>query len=75
VDHQRYAVAHVIGLSAINRTLNLIPKRAVSRQAKQLRDTFVDSGIATAVEAIDHQVLYGRRGHYHVKAAIRRYCG
>ncbi len=50
------------GLSAINRALNLIPKRAESRQAEQLRDTFVDSGIATALEAIDHQVLYGRRG-------------
>jgi hypothetical protein len=50
------------GLSAINRALNLIPKRAESRQAERLRDTFVDSGVATALEAIDHQVLYGRRG-------------
>ncbi|WP_162936198.1 hypothetical protein [Mycobacterium avium] len=28
----------------------------------QLRDTFVDSGVAAALESIDHQVLYGRRG-------------
>jgi hypothetical protein len=50
------------GLAAINRALNLIPKRAESRQAERLRDTFVDSGVAAALEAIDHQVLYGRRG-------------
>jgi len=42
--------------------LNLIPKRAEQRQADQLRDTFVDSGVSAALEAIDHQVLYGRRG-------------
>jgi hypothetical protein len=28
----------------------------------RLRDTFVDSGVAAALEAVDHQVLYGRRG-------------
>ncbi len=50
------------GLSQINRALNLIPKRAESRQAEQLRSTFVDSGVAAALEAVDHQVLYGRRG-------------
>ena len=50
------------GLSAINRALNSVPKRAEARQAEQLRDTFVDSGVATALEAVDHQVLYGRRG-------------
>jgi hypothetical protein len=50
------------GLSPINRALNLIPKRAEARQAEQLRSTFVDSGVAAALEAIDHQVLYGRRG-------------
>lgn len=50
------------GLSPINRALNSIPKRAEARQAEQLRDTFVDSGVAAALEAIDHQVLYGRRG-------------
>jgi len=38
------------GLSQINRALNLIPKRAESHQAEQLRDTFVDFGIATALE-------------------------
>jgi hypothetical protein len=50
------------GLSSINRALNAVPKRAEARQADQLRDTFVDSGVAAALEAIDHQVLYGRRG-------------
>jgi hypothetical protein len=50
------------GLSATNRALNLIPKRAESRQTQTMRDTFVDSGVAVALEAIDHQVLYGRRG-------------
>ena len=57
-----YATPMSSGLSAINRALNLIPKRAESRQAERLRDTFVDSGVAAALEAIDHQVLYGRRG-------------
>ncbi len=42
------------GLSAINRALNSVPKRAEARQAVQLRDTFVDSGIAAALEAVDH---------------------
>ncbi len=51
-----------VGLSPINRGLNSVPKRAEARQAEQLRDTFVDSGVAAALEAIDHQVLYGRRG-------------
>ncbi len=50
------------GLSPINRALNLVPKRAESRQVGELRLTFVDSGVAAALEAIDHQVLYGRRG-------------
>jgi hypothetical protein len=50
------------GLSPLNRALNAVPKRAEARQAEQLRDTFVDSGVAAALEAIDHQVLYGRRG-------------
>lgn len=50
------------GLSPINRALNLIPKRAEQRQSDQLRETFLDSGVAAALEAIDHQVLYGRRG-------------
>jgi hypothetical protein len=50
------------GLSSLNRALNLIPKRAEARQAERLRDTFVDSGVAAALEAVDHQVLYGRRG-------------
>jgi hypothetical protein len=50
------------GLSPINRAFNQVPKRAEARQAEQLRNTFVDSGVAAALEAIDHQVLYGRRG-------------
>ncbi len=50
------------GLSSINRAFNLVPKRAESRATERLRDTFVDSGVAAALEAIDHQVLYGRRG-------------
>lgn len=50
------------GLSQINRALNLIPKRAEQRQSDRLRETFLDSGVAVALEAMDHQVLYGRRG-------------
>ena len=49
-------------LADINRAFNLVPKRAEARATEQLRDTFVDSGVAAALEAIDHQVLYGRRG-------------
>lgn len=50
------------GLSKVNRALNLIPKRAEQRQSDRLRETFLDSGVAVALESIDHQVLYGRRG-------------
>ena len=50
------------GLSPINRALNLVPKRADQSQAHRLADTFVDSGVSAALEAIDHQVVYGRRG-------------
>jgi hypothetical protein len=50
------------GISEINRALIQIPKRAEQSQAEQLRRTFVDSGVAATLEAIDHQVLYGRRG-------------
>lgn len=49
-------------LTALNKALNQIPKRAESRQAEELRRTFVDSGVASALEVVDHQVLYGRRG-------------
>jgi hypothetical protein len=42
--------------------LSAVPKRAEARQAEQLRETFVDSGVAAALEAVDHQALYGRRG-------------
>lgn len=51
-----------MALSGMNRALNQIPKRAEQRQAERLRDTFVDSGVSAALEAVDHQVLYGRRG-------------
>ncbi|MGW2680123.1 ORC-CDC6 family AAA ATPase [Streptomyces sp. NPDC001436] len=50
------------GLSQMNRALNLVPKRAESRHSEQLRDTFVDSGVAVVMESVDHQILYGRRG-------------
>lgn len=50
------------GMSPINRVLSAVPKRAEARQAEQLRETFVDSGVAAALEAVDHQALYGRRG-------------
>jgi hypothetical protein len=50
------------GLTPLNRLLNLVPKRAESRQSDELRETFVDSGVAVALEAVDHQVLFGRRG-------------
>lgn len=50
------------GLTPLNRLLNLVPKRAEMRQSEELRETFVDSGVAVALEAIDHQVLFGRRG-------------
>ena len=50
------------GLAPINRALNSVPKRAEARQSDQLRETSVDSGVVAALEAVDHQVLYGRRG-------------
>lgn len=57
-----YRVNVATGLTTINRALNLIPKRAEQRQTIQLRETFVDSGVAAAVQSTDHQVIYGRRG-------------
>ena len=50
------------GISPLNRVLSSVPKRAEGRQAEQLRETFVDSGVAAALDSIDHPVLYGRRG-------------
>ncbi|WP_201789667.1 ORC-CDC6 family AAA ATPase, partial [Mycobacterium avium] len=50
------------GVSPLNRAFNRVPRRAEGRVTAQLRDTFVDSGVAAALESIDHQVLYGRRG-------------
>jgi hypothetical protein len=60
--HAAYTLPVAPGLSPMNRVFNLIPKRAEARHAEQLRDTFVDSGVSAALVAIDHQVLYGRRG-------------
>lgn len=50
------------GITYLNRALNQIPKRAEQRQAERLRETFSDSGVALAMEAMDHQIIYGRRG-------------
>ncbi|MBO0925144.1 hypothetical protein J1G44_11715 [Cellulomonas sp. zg-ZUI199] len=51
-----------MALTPINRALNQIPKRAEKRESVHLHETFVDSGIADVLDAIDHQVLNGRRG-------------
>lgn len=48
--------------SALNSALGKIPKRAESRGEVELRDTFEDSGVASALDVVDHQVIYGRRG-------------
>ena len=50
------------GPSPLNRAFNRVSKRAESGHVERLRDTFVDSGVATVLESGDHQVLYGRRG-------------
>lgn len=50
------------GISNLNRALSKIPKRAEQQQAQRLRETFSDSGASVAIEAIDHQIIYGRRG-------------
>lgn len=55
-------VAAMAGLSPLNKALNAIPKRAEAQAIESLRHTFVDSGVSTVLEAIDHQVIYGRRG-------------
>lgn len=49
-------------LSDVNRVLKQIPKRAEQRHVETLRDSFVDSGVGDALDTIDHQILYGRRG-------------
>ena len=51
-----------MALSALNRALNQIPKRAEKQEGPLLRESFVDSGIADVLDTVDHQVLYGRRG-------------
>ncbi|WP_201799374.1 hypothetical protein [Subtercola vilae] len=48
--------------SALNAAFSKIPKRAESRGESELRDTFEDSGVASALDVIDHQIIYGRRG-------------
>lgn len=50
------------GLSVVNRALNRIPRRAEQNHADQLRETFLDSGVAAALDTVDHQVVFGRRG-------------
>lgn len=50
------------GLSAINRGFNKVPKRAEGRVSAQLRDTFVDSGVATALGSIAQSDPLRRRG-------------
>jgi hypothetical protein len=52
----------VPGVSPLNKALSRVPRRAEGRVSAQLKDTFVDSGVALALESTDHQVLYGRRG-------------
>lgn len=48
--------------SPINSALNKIPKRAESRADAELRSTFEDSGVGRALDTVDHQIVYGRRG-------------
>ena len=50
------------GVSPLNKALSRVPRRAEGRVSAQLKDTFVDCGVALALESTDHQVLYGRRG-------------
>ncbi|WP_461666529.1 hypothetical protein [Gordonia sputi] len=50
------------GLTPINRAISRVPKRAEKSESPHLHETFVDSGIADALNNIDNQVLYGRRG-------------
>ena len=49
-------------ISVINQAFIRVPNRAERQQADTLRDTFVDIGIADALQSSDHQILYGRRG-------------
>lgn len=46
----------------MNRALLRVPRRAEAGQVERLADTFVDCGIVAALETVDHQVVYGRRG-------------
>lgn len=50
-------------VSAINRALMQVPKRAESSDQSTLLSTFVDAGpLFTLLSTFDHQILYGRRG-------------
>ncbi|MEV5719776.1 hypothetical protein AB0L41_38315 [Amycolatopsis mediterranei] len=46
----------------MNRALNLISKRAETGETERLSETFVDFGVSVALESLDHQIVYGRRG-------------
>lgn len=48
--------------TAINKLLNQIPRRAEAREETELKSTFEDLGVGIALDTIDHQILYGRRG-------------
>ncbi|MFC7403291.1 hypothetical protein [Citricoccus sp. GCM10030269] len=51
-----------MALSTINAALGQIPKRAESRDEAELRSTFEDSGVSQAMNNLDDQIVYGRRG-------------
>ena len=51
-----------MALSPMNRALSKTAKRAEKQEGSQLHETFVDSGVADVLDAVDGQVLYGRRG-------------
>lgn len=53
---------NMAGLSPINVAIMRVPKRAEKNENLHLHETFVDSGIAHALDNIDNQVVYGRRG-------------
>ena len=42
--------------------INRIPKRAEQSAEGDLRSTFADSGVGSALNSVDHQIIYGRRG-------------
>jgi hypothetical protein len=46
----------------INRGLARVSRRADQKSDEHLQATFVDSGVTTALDETDHQVIFGRRG-------------